>query len=200
MHWPCEHPSPTTPYPNQGNLNQNYTGCSLHRCSLGSSHNLPRCVLGVYNGCSQTCIQIFTCNYSTLFGPVLMNYFNKAFFNFRFDSRNQCWTFYIVCWDGNLYLQTKKEVCQRTLHCCRPTHACLNNSRHKTLPILAEQDEISTWCGNSWGCFLIVNIRNTELIKYLWLTSHYGNGNDTSAKGWIMSGGYMWSSWTLACS
>lgn len=53
MHWPCEHPSPTTPYPNQGNLNQNYTGCSPHRCSLGSSHNLPRCVLGVYNGCSK---------------------------------------------------------------------------------------------------------------------------------------------------
>ena len=38
------------------------------------------------------------------------------FFNFRFDSRNQCWTFCVVCWDGSLYLQAEKEICERTVH------------------------------------------------------------------------------------
>ena len=39
--------------------------------------------------------------------------------------------------------------------------------RHKILLVLAEQDKISTLCVNSSGCFLTVNMRNTEVSKCL---------------------------------
>lgn len=57
------------------------------------------------------------------------------------------------------------------------------------MSVLAEQDKISTWCVDTFGCFLIVNTRNAEVLKYLWFACLDANGNDTTtAKRQIRSG------------
>ena len=48
--------------------------------------------------------------------PMSHGSFLNKLLNFRFDSRDQCWTFCVVCWDDSLYLQTKKEISKRTVH------------------------------------------------------------------------------------